>query len=165
MRFNFFLALGLLFLVSSANAAEAPKGFRDFAWGAAPHKELKKMPVASHDDVAVYQPRTRKTLPPLFKVPVAEESYSFSNAKFFMGNAWVDGKENFEKIKVALIKTYGQPEVIDERKNFRIWKWPDSPIEVRLSYNEKFSRATITYIKGIENKNQHKPQNSVAPRS
>ena len=149
MRINsLVVVLGFLLFVGPAMAslADAPKGFRDFVWGAAPTKELKKIPVPSSGDIAVYQPRPGKTLPPLFKVPVAEEAYSFSNGKFFRGNAWVDGKENFEKIKAALVKQYGQASMTDERKNFRMWKWPDSSVEVRLAYDEKFSRATVTYV-------------------
>ncbi len=142
------VVLGFLLYVGSvvAGAADAPKGFRDFVWGAPPKKEIKKISVPVSDDIAVYVPSRGKTLSPLFKVPVAEEAYSFSKGKFFKGNAWMDGKENFDKIKAALIKKYGQPAATDERKKFTLWKWPDSPVEVRLAYDDKFSRATVTYF-------------------
>jgi hypothetical protein len=149
MRINstIVVVLGLLLLgIAVAGAADAPKGFRDLVWGASPGKQLKITPSSLGGGITLYQPRTGKPLPPLYKVPVAEEAYSFSKGKFFSASAWLDKKENFEKIKAALITTYGQPSVTDERKNFRIWKWADSPVEVRLSYDDKFSRATVTYI-------------------
>jgi hypothetical protein len=138
-----------------ASAAEAPSGFRDLAWGVAPDKKLKKNPVPAAGDIAVYRPRANK-LAPLFKVPVAEEAYSFSQGKFFSASAWLDGRENFEKIRTALIEKFGQPaetinnydrfSVANERRKLWLWKWPESPVEVRLTYSEKFSRATVTYV-------------------
>jgi len=140
--------LGFLLFVGPAIAGppDAPKGFRDFAWGASPSKKLKKHPGSPAGDITIYQPQPGKALPPLFKVSVAEEAYSFSKGRFFSANVWLDGQEKFEKIKVALIKTYGQASLTNEPKNLRIWKWPDSPVEVRLTYDEKYSRATVTYI-------------------
>jgi signal peptidase I len=138
-----------------AVAADVPNGFRDLAWGAAPDKKLKKTTVPATGDIAVYRPRAVKPLP-LFKVPVAEEACSFSKGKFFSASAWLDGKENFEKVRTALIEKYGQPSetinnydrfsVAAERRNLWLWKWPESPVEVRLTYSEKYSRATVTYV-------------------
>ncbi len=145
----------LLLNPMAADAADAPRGFRDLAWGAAPVKKLKKNPVPATGDVAVYRPRSGKPLP-LFKVPVAEEAYSFSKGKFFSASAWLDGRKNFEKVRAALIEKYGQPSetinnydrfsVASERRNLWLWKWPESPVEVRLTYSEKYSRATVTYV-------------------
>lgn len=149
MRINGNVVVLLWFLLLDpvvASAADAPNGFRDLMWGTSPGKYLNKEPIPYTADIILYRPRPDKPLPPLYKVPVAEEVYSFSKGKFFSASAWLDGKENFEKIKVALIETYGQASVTDERKNLRIWKWPDRPVEVRLTYNEKFSRATVTYV-------------------
>jgi hypothetical protein len=129
-----------------AKAADAPTGYRDVRWATSPGKALKKEPAPYAGDVALYRPRPDKTLAPLYEVPVAEEVYSFLKGRFFSASAWLDGKDNFEKIKIALQATYGQPTVTDEHKNLRIWQWPDSPVEVRLSYNEKFARATVTYV-------------------
>jgi hypothetical protein len=149
MRINSAVVVIFWFLLlgpAVAGAADAPKGFRDLAWGASPGKQLKKTPSTMGSDITLYLPRPGKPLPPLFNLPVAEEAYSFSNGKFFSASAWLDGKENFEKIKAALIETYGQASVTDERRNLRIWKWPDNPVEVRLAYHDKFSRATVTYV-------------------
>ena len=136
------------FLLSTAvaGAAPAPKGFRDLTWGASPGKHMTSVSAPIGGDSAMYKPTRGRTPSPLFQVPVAEEEYSFSKGRFFSASAWIDGKENFARIRAALIKAYGQPAAADERKNFRIWKWPDSTVEVRLSYDDKFSRATITYI-------------------
>ena len=159
MRINSTVVALLVFLLlgpAVAGPVDAPKGFRNLTWGAAPGKYLEKTSTPPTGDITLYRPRPGKPLPPLFKVPVAEEAFSFSKGKFFSGSAWLDGKENFEKIKAALIKMYGQPSetinkygrhsVANERRNLWLWKWPDSPVEVRLTYNEKYSRATVTYI-------------------
>ena len=161
MRINSVVAVAIVFQLLSpmvAGAADAPNGFRGLAWGAAPDKKLKTNSVPATGDIAVYRPRVGKPLP-LFKVPVAEEAYSFSKGKFFSASAWLDGKENFEKIKAALIEKYGQPSetinnydrfsVASERRNLWLWKWPGSPVEVRLTYSEKFARATGTYFKPL----------------
>jgi hypothetical protein len=158
MRINGVVAVAIVFQLLNplvAGAADAPNGFRGLAWGAVPDKKLKKTPVPATGDIAVYRPGADKPLP-LFKVPVAEEAYSFSKGKFFSASAWLDGKENFEKIKAALIEKYGQPSetinnydrfsVASERRNLWLWKWPESPVEIRLTYSEKYSRATVTYI-------------------
>ena len=169
------VTLGLLLFVGSAAAqpTEAPKGFRDLAWGAAPTKKLKKNPGPANGDLAVYRPRVKNPLP-LFDVPVAEEAYSFSKGRFFSANAWLDGRNNFERIKSALTKKYGQPaetvnnygrfSVIGERRNLWLWKWPDSPVEIRLAYSEKFSRATVTYLNPSV-KPPEAPKSSVPPKS
>ncbi len=149
MRINSAVVVAIVFQLLGpmiAGAADTPNGFRDLTWGASPGKQLNKESTPYAVDITLYRPRPGKPLPPLFKVPVAEEVYSFSKGKFFSASVWLDGKESFEKIKSALIETYGQPSVTDERKNLRIWKWPDSPVEIRLSYNDKYSRATVTYV-------------------
>jgi len=149
MRISSAVVVAIVFQFLSpmaASAADAPNGFRDLAWGASPGKQLNKEPAPYAEDIALYRPRPGKPLPPLLKVPVAEEVYSFSKGRFFSASAFLDGKENFGKIKAALTETYGQPSATDERKNLRIWKWPGSPVEIRLSYNEKYSRATVTYV-------------------
>jgi hypothetical protein len=139
--------LGLLLLGTAVtSAADAPKGFRDLTWGTSPGKQMKSIPAPIGTDMAMYKPSQGRAMPPLFQVPVADEEYSFSKGRFFSASAWIDGKANFAKIEAALIKRYGQPSVTDERKKIRIWKWPDSPVEVRLGYDEKYSRATVTYV-------------------
>jgi hypothetical protein len=129
-----------------ASAADAPKGYRDLPWAASPGKYLKKEPAPYAADVALYRPRPGNALAPLYEVPVAEEVYSFKQGRFISASAWLDGKDNFDKIKTALMEAYGQPAVVDEHKHLRIWQWPDSPVEVRLSFNDKFARATVTYV-------------------
>ena len=136
----------LLLSTAIAGAAQAPMGFRDLTWGSSPGKQMKSIPAPVGGDVTMYKPAPGRSLPALFGVPVAEEEYSFSKGRFFSASAWIDGKKNFARIEAALIKAYGRPSVTDERRNFRIWKWSGSPVEVRLSYDDKFSRATVTYI-------------------
>lgn len=141
--------LGFLLLAGSAMAgpAQVPTGFRDLVWGASPDKKLKKHPGSpATGDIAIYQRRSGKHPPSLFKVPVAEEAYSFLKGRFFQGNAWVDGRANYRKLLTVLTRKYGQPAQTDERRNVTKWKWPDSPVEVLLAYDQEFDRATVTYV-------------------
>ena len=123
-----------------------PNGFRHVKWGAAPSAALKKYSGPTRDGITMYVPTAGKTLLPIFDVPVAEELYSFQNGRFFSGNVWFDGRANFEKIKVALFKTYGQPSFTNEKIDLWKWKWKGDKIEVHLSYQPKFSRTTLTYL-------------------
>lgn len=160
MRVNSTIVAILVFLSlgpAVAAPAEAPKGFRQLTWGASPNKHLMEAPGPAARGITLYRPRAgKKPLPRLYNVPVAEEVYSFSKGKFFSASAWLDGKDNFEKILAALIEKYGQPsEAINnydrdfqpqKRKNLRIWKWPDSPVEIRLGHDEVYFRTTVTYL-------------------
>jgi hypothetical protein len=141
------LVLGFLLIVPTVSlAAEPPTGFRDLKWGSSPSASLKKFSGPTSDGITMYVPASGKTPPPLFGTPVAEEAYSFSRGKFYSGSAWFDGQANFEKLKTALVKAYGQPSFANEKMNLWKWKWPRSQIEVHLSYQEKFSRTTVTFV-------------------
>jgi hypothetical protein len=94
----------------------------------------------------------------LLGIPVAEEAYSFHQDHFYMGNAWIDGAANFERVKQALTKKYGDAsrKIKDYDRKFAksdkgfkdmwVWRWPDSTAEVRLSYHAGYERATVTFI-------------------
>lgn len=145
-----------------------PEGFRGLTWGAAPDQRLQAQPVTDSNGIAVYLPRAVKRPKPLLGIPVAEEAYSFSGGKFFSGSAWVDGKANFARAKKAFEKRYGAPlqkaahydrdKLADENRSLAIWTWRDSPIEVRLSFNEQFARTTVTFLNRemlAEHRKQH----------
>jgi hypothetical protein len=139
--------LGLLLLGAiSANAAEPPKGFRSLKWGVAPPSGMKRMAGPTSDGTTMYVPASGKSLSPLFGIPVAEEAYSFSRGRFYSGSAWLDGRENFEKMKAALTKAYGNPSFVNERLYLWKWKWPGSRIEVHLYFQTKFTRTTVTFL-------------------
>ncbi len=160
MRVNSTIVAILVFLSlgpAVAAPAEAPKGFRQLTWGASPNKHLMEAPGPAARGITLYRPRPgKKPLPRLFNVPVAEEVYSFLEGKFFSASVRLDGKDNHEKILAALIEKFGQPsEVVNnydrhfqpnKRKNLRIWKWPDSPVEIRLGHDEVYFRTTVTYL-------------------
>ena len=136
----------LLFAAIGVSAAEPPSGFRTFKWGAPPSSALKKFSAPTADGVTIYVPASGKTIPPLFEVQVSEEAYLFSKGKFYSGSAWLNGQGKFNKVKAALIKAYGQPSFVNERISLWKWRWSGSQIEVHLSYQEKFSRTTVTFV-------------------
>lgn len=122
-----------------------PKGFRNYVWGVAPSKDLIKV-VDATDGVTMFVPTTSKKPDPLFDIPVAEESFYFSNGKFYQGDAWLDGKYNFDRMIVSLTKRYGPPSVAAPQISQWKWTWPNSSIEVHAHYQEKFARTTVTFL-------------------
>ena len=137
----------LLFASAVSGAAEPPNGFRNLKWGSAPSASLKKFSDPTSDGTTMYVPASGKTPLPLFEVPVAEEAHLFSKGKLFSGMAWFDGQGNFEKVKAALFKAYGQPSFANEEINFWKWKWAGKQIEVRLWYQAgKFSRTEVFFV-------------------
>jgi hypothetical protein len=127
------------------NAAEPPKGFRSLNWGASPASGLKKLSGSTSDGTSLYVQKSSKTPAPLLEIPVAEEAYSFSHGKFYSGSAWLDGKENFDKMKAALTKAYGTPLFSNGRDLYK-WKWLGTKIEVSLYFQAKFARTTVTFL-------------------
>lgn len=141
------IALLVALLTSSlASATEAPKGFRAWTWGSSSTSGLKKLSGPTSDGTSLYIPAKGKKPAPLLEVAVAEEAYSFTHGKFYSGSAWLDGRENFNRMKVALIKLFGQPSFSNDRQDIYSWKWPGTKIEVSLYYQAKFSRTTVTYL-------------------
>ena len=141
------LILGFLLLAPVvSSAAEPPDSFRNLKWGSAPSAALKKYSGPTSDGITMYVPASGKAPSSLFETPVAEELYSFANGKFYSGSAWFDGPANFEKVKAALIKAYGQPLFANAKLQLWKWKWQGNKIEVHLSYQSKFSRTTVTFL-------------------
>jgi hypothetical protein len=135
-----------LLLPSLSIAAEPPKGFRTFIWGASADSTLKKITGPTDDGTTLYKPQAIKQPGLLLDIPVAEETYIFTKGKFYAGSAFIDGRENFDKRKITLTKTFGAPTFSNDRIELFKWKWPNSKVEVHLSFQTKFARTTVTYM-------------------
>jgi len=143
------LILVLCFLLigsSFSYSANPPTGFRNFKWGSSPSTGLKFFSGPTSDGITMYVPPSGNVQSSLFRIPVAEELYAFIEGKFFSGSAWFDSHANFEKVKAALSKEYGQPTFSNKELNLWKWQWPGEQIEVALSYQAKFSRTTLTFV-------------------
>ncbi len=141
----FTVLLSVLFIVTQvAIASDPPKGFRKFKWGDRPSAGVKKFSGPT-DGVTMYVPLDGKKLDPLYDLPVVEEAYYFSKGSFYSGDAWLKGEDNFNKMKTALMKAFGQPTFSNDLSKIYKWKWPNNKIEVRLYYQSKFSRTTVTF--------------------
>lgn len=125
--------------------AEPPCGFRSYQWGSAPSESMKKVHGPTNEGLTMYAPAA-DTIPALLGIPVAEESYSFSQDKLYCAIAWLDGTENFEKMRVALPREYGPPSFCNEDLYLWRWKWATSQVEVHLFFEKKFSRTTVTFL-------------------
>jgi hypothetical protein len=165
---TYWIFVALVFLFLRPDPAQAgnnpPQGFRDFAWGVAPDQRLRPEPVTNMGGVAVYLLPPDKSHGKLFGtpggifggVPVADEAYSFANGKFASGSAWVDGEDNYERVRKSLEKRYGAPfgkakhydrdRIADEKRSLTVWRWADSPVEIRLVYIKQHSRTAITFL-------------------
>lgn len=134
-------------LVTSAHAGntEPPTGFRDMKWGVPPFKTFKKIMGPTSDGTSMYVP-VANSYASFLGVPVAEEGYSYTYGKLYMGNVYIDGKENLEKVRLALENQFGPPTFVNERLSLWKWKWVVKKIEIHLNYQAKFSRTTVTYI-------------------
>lgn len=134
----------ILVLAQVAIASDPPKGFRNLKWGDPPSVDIKKFSGPT-DGVTMYVPLHGKKLALLYGLPVAEEAYYFSKTGFYSVDTWLDGKDNFDKIKTALIKAFGKPTFSDDNRKIYNWKWPINKIEIQIHYQPKFSRTTITF--------------------
>jgi hypothetical protein len=119
-----------------------PHGFRGYKWGAPPGSDLRRRGDPTADGISIYALSSSKPAP-LLGVSVAEEGYFFSNGKFYSGSAWLDGEDNFTRIRAALIEAYGQPAFSNEQLRLWKWKWPGSPIEVHLYFH---GRSEVTFV-------------------
>ncbi len=123
---------------------EPPTGFRNFNWGSPPRGGIKK--TGDFDEgLTMYVPTGATKIAPLFDLPVAEEDYSFSYRKFYSGDAYLDGEVNFQKMKATLIEKFGTPSFTNESLGVWKWKWPNSAVEVDLTYQANFARTTVTF--------------------
>jgi hypothetical protein len=93
----------------------------------------------------IYIPKPGSKFKPLFDIPVAEEAYSYTHGQLYSGSVWLDGRENFEKMKAALVGRYGEPSFVSKPMTTFRWKWPKEQIEVLLYYQTKFSRTTVRF--------------------
>jgi hypothetical protein len=140
----------------TGSTSEAPTGLREWTWGAAPDAGLQASPITDAKGITVYLPREDNRATRFMGVPVAEERYTFADGKFFLGNLWIDGKDNHTHVLKQLQKRYGAPArtvghydrdtLADEKKSLTIWEWTNSPVEVRLSFSEQFKRTTVTFL-------------------
>jgi hypothetical protein len=126
------------------SSAPVPTGFRNFRWGDSPTDTLKNT-ASNSDGTAMYELPEGTKSEPLFDIPVSGEAFMFSQGRFFGGNAWLDGRDNFDKMRNELTRRYGEPSFTNPSFFLSKWKWQDGPIEVSIYYDEKFARTTVTF--------------------
>lgn len=126
------VALALPATAAFPASGAPPDGFRDKRWGTHSTAGLQPHAVAS-EKVVVYRRTAGQPLPPLLGVPVRDESYSYSNGRMFNGIAYFSGQDSLAKLKEALTRAYGPPDVVNEAQGIWRWKWPSRSIEVMLT--------------------------------
>ena len=137
-----------ILMAAACLASEPPKGFRSLGWGSSPPKIMKKIGGTTGDGTSLYTTKPGVKPAAFMGLTVAEEAYSYTHGKLYLGSVWLDGRSNFEQMKALLIKTYGAPSFTNDRQDLIKWKWAGSKVEVRLMYQSKFSRTEVTYTNG-----------------
>jgi hypothetical protein len=141
-------------------ASGAPMGYGNLAWGATPGPDLQPEAGPAGNRMAIYRPIASAAHHELIGVPVAEEVYTFREGEFISASAWIDGTANFERIKDELTIKYGPPAKEIRGYNARatlnnrrggygdawVWRWPETTVQVRLTYRTADERATVTFI-------------------
>jgi hypothetical protein len=128
-----------------AVASEAPTGFRNLKWGAGVPAGLRRLTGPTSEGLSIYAPQSGQKLQPFLDLPVAEESYSFKNGRFYSGSVWLDGLAAFEKIRATFTTAYGKPTFSNPKLELYKWKWPAGRIEISLTYQANFARTTVTF--------------------
>lgn len=127
-----------------AGAFEPPKGFLGMRWGEAPPAQSIKIMGRSEEGTAMYGPNSVKPTQ-FLGLQVKEEAYFYNNGRFYSGSVWIEGQENFARMKAALFKKYGYPTFTNDKLFIWKWQWPEKKIEVQLNYQAKTSKATVSY--------------------
>jgi hypothetical protein len=144
----FVFATAFFIVASSIQAAAAdcpPVGFRNLKWGEPPTGNLRQVGETTSEGLATYGLSEGKRPEKLFGVPVREEAYLFDKNRLFSGSAYLDGKESFEQMKAEMIRRFGEPAFANARIWLWKWKWKDSPVEISLNYQERFTKTTVTF--------------------
>jgi hypothetical protein len=84
-------------------------------------------------------------LEPLFGIPLREELLSFDHGKLYGASAFLDGKDNFERMKGALNERFGPPAFTNPRISHWKWKWQGSSVEIQLMYDERPTRTWVNF--------------------
>lgn len=130
-----------------AMRANPPSAFRSLAWGAAPSPDLRRYAGAS-GGLTLYAPNTPARPVDLFGVPVTSELYHFAFGRFYLGQAFLDGRENFLAMKSALTTAYGKPSLRNDLAQVYAWQWDDAEVEVRLYYQATYDKSTVEFRSG-----------------
>src|SRR5215475_501700 len=84
----------------------SPPDFRGFKWGTTPTKSMQKVGGPHGPERLSVWKNPSKILKPYFDLPVVEEGFLFQDGRMYGGELFVDGNENFSKLKAALIKQF-----------------------------------------------------------
>ena len=124
--------------------ANPPAAFRSLAWGAAPFPGLRRY-AGAPGGLTLYASNTPARPIDLFGVPVASELYHFAFGRFYLGQAFLDGRENFLAMKSALTAAYGRPSLRNDLTQVYAWQWDDAKVEVRLRYQARYEKSTVEF--------------------
>jgi hypothetical protein len=96
--------------------------------------------VESAEKLSVWK-NSRKDLPPYLELPVAEEAYLFQDGRPYGGELFIDGADNFVRIRASLTNKFGNPDFAND--SLRLFTWKKSGTEIRVHYQANFQRTTV----------------------
>jgi hypothetical protein len=120
-----------------------PRGFRGLQWGDPPLADLKPFETGELKSDQVF---TRREWPPFLGLAVSEEHFIFENDLLTGGGVSFVGEEKLDEVRVRLSSVFGPPSFSRERLKLWKWRWESSPVEIHLSYHDKFEQTTVRYI-------------------
>jgi hypothetical protein len=123
--------------------AEAPAGFGDLKWGAAPLASLHPL---GGDSVWV----TGVKPPPAYLgVTPSDQDYIFEHRRLFGGDVYFSGAAAYAQIKAAVQKTYGDPSTADndDDQDRYTWDWKAKQTRIQLTFNKAKASAILHFEK------------------
>jgi len=93
----------------------------------------------------MFVPENTDNLLPIFDLVPVEEAYAFEHQKFYEGHVWIDGPDNFTRLRTSLKSTFGAPSFENEKLNISKWRFSGTGIEIHLHYQVNHQKSTLTY--------------------
>jgi hypothetical protein len=131
------------FFKEKRGSGSPPDGFRSMKWGDPPGPDMHLFSSVKTDDLSLYKPTRCDAF---LGLPVAEELYGFAKGRLYEGWVWLDGLDRAREVRVRISALYGPPSFANEYSQLWRWKWPDSPVEITLTYEEKFDRVSVMFF-------------------
>jgi hypothetical protein len=121
--------------------AQAPSGFGDLKWGAAPRTNLHPL---GGDSVWV---TGIKPPPAYLGVTPSDEDYLFDHRRLFGGDLYFNTVAAYAQIKGAAQKAYGDPSTAenDDQKDSYAWDWRAKKVQIQLSFDKAKSSAILHF--------------------
>jgi hypothetical protein len=126
--------------------SKAPVGVGQRRWGSSPSPDLKRFMPTTSDKLDLYVPKG--TISPFYGIPVREEDFRYDHRRLYAVDMFIDGEQEIQLIRDALVSAYGIPTSYDESAHSYKWTWPNSHVTMTMDYQDSSKRTTVTVAHG-----------------